>query len=340
VRILITGAQGFVGRYVASAVLGSHPDAEVLGLGRSPRLDGCFSHHVTVRGMSVQARIPDTLFHRDLRYQYKQIALDDTSRLRTVTTWFQPDAVIHLASGLRGDEWPTLIHTNVAGTVSLIKAVGETCRRPAALVLGSTGGVYGPILPQDLPVTEEAPVNPADLYSATKVATEQIGRVLCAEYGMRYVAARLFNISGPGQSERHVCGRFASAIAEAATSPDSVLRVGCLRSTRDYIDVRDAASALVLLSESGTGTYNVASGIETATETVLNLLTRYAGLEGKLRVERIEGVPEGVPRHAGCVTRLRTHGYVPAFTLHESLRDVLDYYVEYGADKGLWPAAG
>ena len=63
-----------------------------------------------------------------------------------------------------------------------------------------------------------------------------------------------------------------------------------------------------MLAESGSGTYNVASGIETSTETILTLLARRAGLEGKLHVEPTGQVLPGVARHAGCVRRLASLG--------------------------------
>ena len=326
-RILITGAQGFVGRYFTHEVLRRRSDARVLGLGRSPRMDGYFSHDVTVHRTAVRARLPESLrLDADCAYEYAQLDLNDTPALRQLADRFQPDCIVHLASGLRGDDCQSLVQTNVTGTTSLLTAMGETCRNPPAVVLWSSGGVYGAIRPEDLPVAEAAPCHPADIYSATKLAAEQIGRVLCDAYGMRYVAARLFNVVGPGQSERHVCGRFASLIADAVTSSHPTLQAGCLTSTRDYIDVRDAAAALSVLAESGSGTYNVASGVETATGTVLELLSRHAGLEGTLKVEPTEDVLPGVPRHAGCVKRLTALGYAPAFTLQQSLKDVLDYY--------------
>lgn len=333
-RLLITGAQGFVGRYFTREVLRRRSGARVLGLGRSPRMDGSFTHHVTVHGTAVRARLPESIrVDTDAAYEYVQIDLNDTPALRRVADRFQPDCIVHLASGLRGDNWQSLVQTNVTGTASLLTAMGETCRTPPAVVLGSSGGVYGAIAAENLPVAETAPCHPADLYSATKLAAEQICRVLCAEYGMRYVAARLFNVVGPGQSERHVCGRFASLLAHARTSPRPALRTGSLTSTRDYVDVRDAAAALVVLMESGTGTYNVASGIETATGTILTLLSRYAGLDRQLHVEPAEDVLPGVMRHAGCVKRLMALGYTPGFPLQASLKDVLQYYDDYGAER-------
>lgn len=326
-RILITGAQGFVGRYLTHEVLRRRAGARVIGVGRSPRTDAYFSHHVTIRGTQVRARVtPCLALHDTDAYEYEQLDLTDTPALRALAARFQPDCVVHLASGLRGDDALQLAKTNMTGTASLLTAIGEACRQPPALVLGSSGGVYGAIDPTELPVAEEAPCRPADVYAATKLASEQIGRVLCAQYGMRYVSARLFNLVGPGQSERHVCGRFASLIAGAACASPGRLRTGSLTSTRDYVDVRDAAAALALLAESGSGTYNVASGTETSTGTVLQLLLRHAGLEGRMQVEPTADVRPGVSRHVGCTRRLMSLGYAPAFTLAESLKDVLRYY--------------
>jgi len=290
-------------------------------------MDACFSHDVTVRGTRVRARLDRSLPKPGTdAYEYEQVDLTDTPALRGLAARFQPDCVVHLASGLRGDDDRHLVQTNVTGTASLLAALGDTCRQPPAVVLGSSGGVYGAMTPADLPVAESAPCHPADVYAATKLAAEQIGRVLCAQYGMRYVSARLFNVVGPGQSERHVCGRFASLIAAATTSPPGRLRTGSLTSTRDYVDVRDVAAALVLLAQSGSGTYNVASGIETSTGTVLQLLLRHAGLEGRLQVEPTADVLPGVSRHVGCAQRLTSLGYTPTYTLADSLKDVWEYY--------------
>ena len=327
-RMLITGAQGFVGRYLTSAALRSRPDIEVVGLGRSPRRDGYFSHDVTVHGTRVSAPVPENLRVTDGRYRYEQVDLNESPALRTIVDRFQPDTVVHLASGLRGDDSRLLVQTNIAGTASLLAALGAACQRPPVVVLGSTGGVYGAVASEALPIVETAPANPADIYSATKLAAEHISRIVCDEHRMTCVVARIFNIVGPGQSERHVCGRFASSIAAAATSSISAVSAGCLTGTRDYVDVRDVASALLVLAGSGTGTYNVASGIETSTGTVLHLLSRHAGLEGRLHVIPSEQVLPGVARQCGSVARLASLGFRPAFTLQRSLQDLLDYYVE------------
>jgi UDP-glucose 4-epimerase len=327
-RVVITGAQGFVGRYLTDAFLRERPKSEVLGIARSPRMDGYFSHTVTVDGTAMQAPVPpDLLKLSGPRYRYERMCLTDTDGLKKLMAEFLPDVVVHLASGLRGDDWRTLIESNVMGTASLLRALGETCVTAPAVILGSTGGVYGAKAADQLPATEESPCNPADVYSATKLSAEQIGRVVCAEYNMRLAVARIFNVCGPGQSERHVCGRFARLIIGAARSGSSVLQTGDLTATRDYIDVRDAAAALLLLAQCGEGTYNVASGIETATGTVLDVLLRQAGLEHEVRIERTSGIVAGVPRHFGSISRLLAAGYAPAFPLETTLQHILSYYM-------------
>ena len=329
-RYLITGAQGFVGRHLSDVILNNRADAEVLGLGRSPRWDDHLTHSITVRGTTVAARTPGYLRPLpDDRYRYEQIDLLNTRAVREVAVRFRPDAVIHLASGLRGDDWRKLVDTNVSCTASLLAAIGDASVRPSAVVLGSTGGVYGVIAPEQLPVTEDAHCEPSETYSATKLCGEQIGRIQCADLGIRCVVARLFNIVGAGQSERHVCGRFASALAGMADQSDPVLQAGDLTTTRDYIDVRDAASALLLLAESGEGVYNIGSGVETTTEAVLSTLSRIAGARGKLRVLQGAPVAAGVRRHAGSIRRLQSLGYVPAYILDQSLQDLFNYYIGY-----------
>src|ERR671927_385428 len=86
-----------------------------------------------------------------------------------------------------------------------------------------------------------------------RICTPRVMAVaLTRRYHIPTIWARLFNLTGPGQDERHVCGRFASqaaAIGEKELPP--IIEVGPLDTTRDFIDVRDVASAVKLLVEKG-----------------------------------------------------------------------------------------
>src|SRR5205814_9916408 len=123
----------------------------------------------------------------------------------------------------------------------------------------------------------------------------------------------VFNVVGPGQSDGHVCGRFA---AQLARRPQR-LEVGSLKTTRDFIDVRDVAAALLLVSrkaEQG-GVYNVASGRETPIRAVLAALLEVSGLTGQVDVVSRAAQSAGVSRQVADVSRLTRLGFSPRRSL-------------------------
>lgn len=140
--------------------------------------------------------------------------------------------------------------------------------------------------------------------------------------------ARIFNVVGPGQDERHVCGRFAaqaSAITAGLSKP--VFEVGDLTSTRDFVDVRDVASAITVLAGSAQpGIYNVASGVEHCVQDVLGSTLHHAGIAARVQtVVRYSG-PRGVTRQQAAISRLTSLGYRPAHDLASSIKDTVEYY--------------
>jgi GDP-4-dehydro-6-deoxy-D-mannose reductase len=310
-RYLITGAQGLVGRYLAAEILRAEDDCAVVGIGRSERADGFFAGER-------RAPVPPELIPLDGRYRYLQCSLGDPA-LRDLVREIRPDRIFHLASALHSSPESDLLATNVAGTAALMDAAAHS---GALVILGSSGSVYGE--PRELPLEECHPCNPAELYGVTKLTAEHVARVKAANGAIGVVTARIFNVVGPGQSESHVCGRLALQLARRGP----VLHVGSLDTTRDFIDVRDAASALLLLArraEPG-GTYNVATGRETAIRSVLSTLLEISGRAEKVELVAHAGHPAGVRRHVADIARLRALGFSPRRPLVESLRDLLRYH--------------
>jgi nucleoside-diphosphate-sugar epimerase len=236
--------------------------------------------------------------------------------------------VIHLAAALRDEPGPALVAANVTGTISLLNALGAS-RSRARIVLGSSGSVYGPI--DSVPIDERARCAPDEPYARSKLAAEYAALVLAQAAGLPLAIARIFNIAGPGQDERHVCGRFAAqavAIAQGLREPS--IEIGDLSATRDFVDVRDVASGLALIARDSTpaGVYNVASGCESAIQEVLDLTLANAGIVGRVEVVRRYAGARGVARQRADITRLRSLGYFPAFTLASSVTDLVAYYAE------------
>jgi 3-dehydroquinate synthetase/nucleoside-diphosphate-sugar epimerase len=332
-RVVVTGAQGFVGRHLVDRLLGHAGDVEVLGLGRSPGDRAWFTHHVHWNHTAVRAPLPPAMRARlaGERYRYRPIDLRDTAGVVRLLAEFAPTCIIHLAAALRDQPLAELLDSNVGAAASLLDAlVGaklESCR----VVLGSTGGVYGAAPAHALPLREDLRGTPVDLYSLTKQTSEDATRILAERFGLRVVWARLFNLVGPGQDERHLFGRIAAQLAAIrAGLRRAELELGDLAPTRDFLDVRDAADALWLLARHGEPglAYNVASGCETRIGDALALLLEVAGPGVAVELRAAPPRANDIARHWGDIARIRALGFAPQVPLRESARDVVAYYTD------------
>jgi nucleoside-diphosphate-sugar epimerase len=329
-RFLVTGAQGFVGRYLVHALLASYPEATVVGIGRSPATSESFTHSLQLSGRSFRAPLPADLRIND-RYRYCVADLLDPTATKALVGEVEPDAVFHLASGLKGDPVDRLMRSGVEATVRLMEALGSAGSRHPRVIVCSSGGVYGAVPEHLLPITEDSWCKPADLYGASKLAAEHACRILAEQHAICVVYARLFNLVGPGQDERHVCGRFvAQAVAISRGLQPAEMQTGALESTRDFIDVRDGVRALLLLAAAGSPgeTYNVASGVEARIGSVLDTVLEQTGLRGQVLIVSRQS-DGGIRRHYASIARLVRLGFRTERSLQESLRDIRNYYLEH-----------
>lgn len=326
---IVTGAQGFLGRYLVARLLASDPAVFVVGLGRSPRSDRCFTHTIRCGAKAVAAPIPEELIgeSHETRYRYVPLDLCDQKALERLIEQSAPTFLFHLASGLKGDSDSDLRRSTVDASRSLFEAVGNTLGLVERLIVASSAAVYGRA--SMLPIAETSPCCPLDSYGKSKLAVEQAAEPLRREGNVPVVIARLFNLVGPGQDERHVCGRLASRIAAIIRGdlpPD--LEVGDLDSTRDFIDVRDAARALELLGHPLTTAevYNVSAGKETRIRYILETLIRVAELQDLSVRGGNKGV-SAISRHVADISRLEHLGFVNLYGLRKSLSELLEYYL-------------
>jgi nucleoside-diphosphate-sugar epimerase len=327
-RYLVTGSQGFTGRFVCAAIIEADSSATIVGTGRSVQCDTVFTHHIAWGDRRIAAPLTAQLqlLNRD-RYRYARCDLADTDVLDALLQQSAPDVVVHLAAALRDEPPDVLVRSNVEGTAALVRGLAKLAHKPR-LVLGSSGSVYG--APASVPLTEDQRCTPNEPYAASKLAAELVARVLANGASIPMITARIFNIAGPGQEERHVCGRFtaqAAAIRLGVAPPQ--IAVGDLRPTRDFIDVRDVANAIVALSVNGTPgeSYNVGSGTETAIGDVLAMVLRTAGLDGAVRVVESYRREADASRAYADISKLRSCGFTPRFSLQRTLDDLFAYYV-------------
>jgi len=290
-RVLVTGAGGFVGQHLLPAMRDS---------GMEP--------------------IPSD----------RELDVRDTPLLAAAIEKANPGAIIHLAAlSSVADSWrdpAACFRVNFLGTRSLLAAL-EQCAPRARLLLVGSADEYETTRPEAAPYVEEAGLRPRSPYARTKAAGELLGG-LAAGRGLDVVRVRSFNHTGAGQSDRFVTSSFARQVAMIeAGLQEPVMRVGNLDSVRDFLDVDDVVAAYLRLLDPSVpaGVYNVASGCPVEVRTLLALLLELAGVEARIEVNPDFFRP--TDQLVGDATRLReATGWEPKISLRKTLAALLDYW--------------
>jgi GDP-4-dehydro-6-deoxy-D-mannose reductase len=301
-RVLVTGANGFVGRHLCAALTAS-------------------GHTVIPAG---RARQGDDMLPLDLQ---------DPLNVRAVVDIARPDAIAHLAAqafvpAAIADPWYTH-DVNAGGTLRLLEAVRGARAAgggdPRIVVAGSAE-VYGAQPATAYPIGENAPLQAANPYAASKIAAEAYTRAAAHTYGLNAVVTRAFNHIGPGQDERFAAASFALQLARIAAGGAPLLLVGNLDAERDFLDVRDVVAAYVLLLVNGGmpgEVYNIAGGRAVTIKEILRQLMTIARVAVEIRDDPARLRPADVPRLVGNAAKLRAAtGWEPAIPLTAALRDV------------------
>ncbi len=309
-KILITGIEGFVGRYLANYLSsrGHEPCGTVL---RAVDLD------------EMKSLFPGVaLAQVDLRFA--------TGLVEPVSKW-KPDAIVHLAAqssgALAAKDPVTTYRINVLGTVNLF----DTVRRldwDGRVLLVSTADVYGRITPPR-PAREDDPYAPVGHYAASKVMAELAAAEFHRHGQVRSIRARSFPHTGPGQSDAFALSSFAKQIAAVEQSGTGKIRVGNLDVVRDYSDVRDVVRAYGALLEHGRDgeVYNVAGGKGRSLESLLERLASRARTPIEIvrdprRVRKVD-----IDYQVGDTARIRSEtDWEPRHDIDETMGELLEFW--------------
>jgi GDP-4-dehydro-6-deoxy-D-mannose reductase len=256
-RVLVTGAGGFVGRWLTEGLRNAGHET----LADNQRVD-------VTDGGDVRATVSHTL----------------------------PDAVAHLAAVSFPPEAAAdpvnALEVAVAGTINVLEAVRSMAHPAVVLVTGSSE-VYGVHPPEDLPLRESSALRPQKPYALAKAAQESAALAYAARFDLRVVVTRSFSHIGPGQSDNFVVPAMSKRVHELAAGMTDAIRVGNIDVRRDMSDVRDVVEAYRLLLESsingnfGAGglVVNVCSGHSVTIRWIVEEMCRLASVEPRLRVD-------------------------------------------------------
>ncbi len=310
-NVLVTGADGFVGRQLARTLLAA-------------------GHAVTAACRPGGAPPEQWLGSDARRIRTVPLELDDPASVRAAVAGC-PDAVAHLAAVSSTTEARRDVaqawRVNAVGTALLVDALSERPGGPGAtrVLLASSAEVYG--MGAGRPRSESDPAAPVSVYAATKAAAEIAGVEAWRRTGLRVIIARAFPHTGAGQARGFVVPDFVERIRAARRSGVRTVATGNLDPVRDLLDVRDVVAAYVALLDRGAPgeAYNVARGEGVTIREVFGRLAR-------LLDAAVEPAPDGglarshdVPHLVGDPTKLhRATGWRPSFTLDETLRGVVD----------------
>ena len=300
-RVLVTGASGFVGRHLTEALRARGDDV--------------------VAGGGVHDEAP-----------FFALEILDVDAVRDLVAAAIPDAVIHLAGQAFvpqsiADPLGTL-SINATGTANLLEAA-RACRdrsgTPIRVLIVSSAEVYGIHAPSSMPLREDAELRPGNPYAASKIAAETYAHAWSLAYGLDVVVARPFNHIGPGQDPRFAVASFASQLAAIAAGAPRMMHVGNLEAQRDFLDVRDVVAAYIALLANGRSgeVYNICSGRTVAIQEVLRQLITIARVPVEVRDDPDRMRPSDLPILSGDATKLRAAtGWQPTYSLVQSLRDI------------------
>jgi GDP-4-dehydro-6-deoxy-D-mannose reductase len=305
-KVLITGASGFIGRHLATHCKAAGD--KVLG--------------IDVRG-------PEDTWAAG---EFERCDVRNSAHLSKLISAYQPLRIFHLAAQSHpvvSVERPLeTMDTNADGTINLFESLRATGLRPIVVVACSSAE-YGLVAERDLPVREEHSLRPLHPYGVSKVAQDLLAAQYFVNFSIPTIRIRIFKTTGPGK-----LGDLCSDLTKRAVEIEMGIRppsmpVGNLTNRRSIVDARDLVKALWLSTEhcvmgevynlGGDDVYSVQGVIEA----IRNQLSVPFEVEQRAELMRSCDEPITVGDNAkfrSCCT------WIPTITLAATLHDMLEWW--------------
>jgi len=317
VRILVTGAAGFIGSNFVHYWLERHPDDTVVGLdlltyaGNRANLEG------------TEERVP-----------FVQADIADLDIVENVLREHEIDVVVNFAAeshnSLAVIDPGRFFHTNVLGTQALLEASRRTGVERFHHV--STCEVYGDLpLDSDESFTEESPYRPRTPYNASKAGGDHAVRAYFETWELPITITNCSNNYGPFQFPEKVIPLFVTNALDDRPLP----MYASTQNRREWLHVRDHCRAIELALEKGASgeTYNVGSAVEASIEEIADRVLELTGKPQSLKTI-VPDRPGHDRRYLLDSSKIdRELGWQPEIGFEDGLRETVEWYA---ANRAWW----
>ncbi|HEX2908719.1 MAG TPA: NAD(P)-dependent oxidoreductase [Phototrophicaceae bacterium] len=300
-RVLVTGASGFVGSCVVRCLINA--GCEVVALVSPehplPRLQA-----VTGKIQLLSGRLPL-----------------DVTLVKTIKA-LSPERCIHLAWNAEPGQYlqsPQNVELLNASLQLLQALIDAGCQK--VLMVGTCAEYdtrFGYL-------HEETPTQPSTLYAACKLSSGLIAQEIAATAGIQFIWARLFYLYGPWENERRMLPALIRTLLEDRPFPATA---GA--QVRDYLQVEDAARALChLLLSDCTGVYNIASGVPVTIRQLMEMTGRMLGRSEQIQFGTLPYRQWDPMFICGNNQKLLSTGWTPQYTIETGLRHTIEWWQGY-----------
>ncbi|MDF2472497.1 MAG: UDP-glucose 4-epimerase [Anaerocolumna sp.] len=306
-RILVTGADGFVGRYLVQDLVKRQ-------------------HHVIGGVLHSNVDLADA-------NETVCFNITDNHEVDDVIDKLQPDGIIHLAAqSMVGTAWKNPAETlliNTIGTTNIVRSVSQFSRDTKVVTIGSSEE-YGLTGKLGRALVEIDPCLPQNPYAISKFSAGLMAIQLALKDEINVVHARPFNHFGPHQRQGFVVSDFASQIAKIEQGLSApIISVGDLGAQRDFTDVRDVIYAYILLLEQEveTGIYNICSGEPHTAREILDIMLSNTQVKIDVQIDKAKFRPSEVPLFIGSAGKLmQAVGWSPKRRFEDSIVETLNWW--------------
>ncbi|MBD3196872.1 MAG: NAD-dependent epimerase/dehydratase family protein [Candidatus Lokiarchaeota archaeon] len=338
-KILITGADGFIGSHLTDFYLNRNENVVAL---KKPHLSVFNLLHYTdekdyfppkdlqdFEGFKIQ--IPTNNDKLDIF----ECDLNDKYLTTNIIQQLQPNYIFHFGAQPNVlESWKDpnyTIKTNVLGTINIFEALKDSSHSCKVIVACSSAEYGITTMNLNRALKESDPLKAIHPYGISKVAAELIAFQYFLNFNIDSIVLRFFNQTGP-RKINDACSDFIRKIAQieaGLTKP--VIEVGNLDSYRDILGIKNSLQAIDLVKEKGKvgDTYNICSNrkiyIRNVLETALELSTK--------KIEVIENVPKKLRKTdedviLGDNTKIKDLGFKVTQSIEELLKEMFDYWLE------------